>query len=97
MASIFLFMVIDCDTLRRRFTPLSSKGRDEAEPRIRFLQINDKVKILAETLSPALRLCVNTYVYLRLKTVLNQSIGPVPARSGKRKKKIQICLREPAC
>ncbi|MDP9837203.1 hypothetical protein J2T09_001955 [Neorhizobium huautlense] len=74
MASIFLFMVIDCGTLGRRFTPLSSKGRDRAEPRIRFLQINDKVKILVETLRLAAHLCIVADVNLRLKRLFNQGI-----------------------
>ena len=78
MASIFLFRVIDCEALRHRFTPLSSKGRDEAEPRIRFLQINDKVKILAETLRWRTRIRVVANVDYRLKNLFNQEIGRAP-------------------
>jgi hypothetical protein len=58
--------------LMRRSAALSSKGRDGLEPRGGFLQINDKVKILAETLSLTAYLCIDADVFYRLKAVLKQ-------------------------
>ncbi len=62
----------------RRFTPLSWKSRDGPKPRIRFLQINDKVKILAETLRWRARIRVVANVDYRLKNLFNQEIGRAP-------------------
>ncbi|MGI2033534.1 hypothetical protein ACRQ1B_14170 [Rhizobium panacihumi] len=79
--------------MMRRSAALSSKGRDVAKPRGGFLQINDKVKILAETLSLTACLCVCADVFYSLKAVFNHAIAPLCPSGGPCEKGNQKSVR----